>query len=83
MRIIKGPLFEWDISADKANRPAVLLVKILNNGKQILYNVHEHCLLWFSGSLVTDFIPKKGRSMLFFLQISLEIKVFKEFIHKK
>jgi len=30
MGIIKGPLFEWDVSADKADQPAVLLVKVLN-----------------------------------------------------
>ena len=33
VRIIKGLLFEGEISADKSNQPAVLLVKILNNGK--------------------------------------------------
>ena len=30
MGIIKSPLFQWDISADKMNQPAVLLVKRLN-----------------------------------------------------
>ena len=31
--IVKDPLLEWDVSADKTNQPAVLLVKILNNRK--------------------------------------------------
>ena len=31
MGIIKGPLLKGDISTDKINQPAVLLVKILNN----------------------------------------------------
>ena len=31
--IVKGPLLERDVSADKTNQPAVLLVKILNNRK--------------------------------------------------
>ena len=31
MGIIKSPLLEWDISADKIDQPAVLLIKILNN----------------------------------------------------
>ena len=30
MGIIKGPLFERDVSADEADQPAVLLVKVLN-----------------------------------------------------
>ena len=30
MGIIKSPLFERNVSADKVNKPAVLLVKILN-----------------------------------------------------
>ena len=33
MGIIKSPLFERDISADKVDEPAILLVKILNYGK--------------------------------------------------
>ena len=33
MRIIKSPLLEGDISADKVYQPAVLLIKILNNRK--------------------------------------------------
>ena len=33
MRIIKSPLLEGDISADKVYQPAVLLVKILNYRK--------------------------------------------------
>ena len=28
--IIKGPLFEWDVSAYEVDQPAVLLVKVLN-----------------------------------------------------
>lgn len=39
--IIVRPLLQRDISADKGKKPAVLLVKRLNNGKKILYNVHE------------------------------------------
>ena len=31
MGIIESPLFEWYISADKTDQPAVLLIKILNN----------------------------------------------------
>ena len=31
VRIIKSPLFERNISADKVNKPAVLLVKFLNS----------------------------------------------------
>ena len=31
--IVKAPLLEWDVSADKTNQPAFLLVKILNNRK--------------------------------------------------
>ena len=31
MGIIESPLFEWYISADKTDQPAVLLVEILNN----------------------------------------------------
>ncbi len=30
MGIIESPLFEWDISADEVDQPAVLLVKVLN-----------------------------------------------------
>ena len=30
MGIIKGPLFERDVSANEADQPAVLLVKVLN-----------------------------------------------------
>jgi hypothetical protein len=30
MGIIKGPLFQRDVSADKVDQPAVLLVKRLN-----------------------------------------------------
>ena len=45
MGIVKSPLLERDISTDKVNQPAVLLVKILNYREQVLYNVHEH---WFS-----------------------------------
>lgn len=30
MRIIKGSLFERDVSADEVNQPAVLLVEVLN-----------------------------------------------------
>jgi hypothetical protein len=30
MGIIKSPLFQGDISADKVDQPAVLLVKVLN-----------------------------------------------------
>ena len=33
MGIIESPLFKWDISANKVNKPAVLLVKILNYRK--------------------------------------------------
>ena len=45
MGIIESPLFEWYISADKTDQPAVLLIKILNNRESVLYNVHEHWLL--------------------------------------
>lgn len=31
MGIIKSPLFEWDVSADEVDQPAVLLIKVLNN----------------------------------------------------
>ena len=44
MGIIKGPLLQWDISADKVNQPAVLLVKLMTQLNKIVYNVHEHCL---------------------------------------
>ena len=30
MGIIESPLSEWDVSADKHNQPAVLLIKVLN-----------------------------------------------------
>ena len=30
MRIIESPLFEWNVSADKHDQPAVLLIKVLN-----------------------------------------------------
>ena len=33
MGIIESPLLKWDISANKVNKPAVLLVKILNYRK--------------------------------------------------
>ena len=33
MGIIKGPLLEWNVSADKHDQPAVLLVKVLNKLK--------------------------------------------------
>ena len=29
MRVIKGPLFEWDVPADKVYQPTVLLIKIV------------------------------------------------------
>jgi len=41
MRIIEGPLLEWDISADKRDQPAVLLIKLMTQLDKILYNVHE------------------------------------------
>ena len=31
--IVIGPLFERDISVDKADQPTILLVKVLNNRK--------------------------------------------------
>ena len=33
MGIIKGPLLEWNVSADKHDQPAVLLIKVLNKLK--------------------------------------------------
>lgn len=30
MEIVKSPLFKWNVSAGKVQKPAVLLVKILN-----------------------------------------------------
>ena len=64
MGIIKGPLLKRDISADKVNQPAVLLIKLMAQLKKIKYNVHEHCLfcvvkVW---SLT---LYQKGRTMLF------------------
>ena len=33
VRIVKSPLLQWNIFADKSNQPAILLIKILNNRK--------------------------------------------------
>jgi hypothetical protein len=33
MGIVISPLFKWDVSTDKVNQPAVLLIKILNDLK--------------------------------------------------
>lgn len=33
MGIIESPLLKWNVSADKVNQPAVLLVKVLNYRK--------------------------------------------------
>lgn len=50
MGIIKGPLFERDKSADKADQPAILLIKVLAKLKKVKYNVHEHWILsWGCG----------------------------------
>jgi len=43
--IIKSPLPERDISADKIQKPADLLMLVLNKLKEIKYNVHEQFLL--------------------------------------
>ena len=38
MGIIKGPLFKRDISADKVDQPAILLIKLVAELKKIQYN---------------------------------------------
>lgn len=47
MRIIESPLLERDISADKRDQPAVLLVEIVTQLNEILYNVHEQYIPFF------------------------------------
>ena len=45
MGIVKSPLLKRDIFADKVDKPAVLLIKMMTQLKKIKYNVHEHCLV--------------------------------------
>lgn len=45
MGIVKSPLLERNIFADKVDKPAVLLIKMMTQLKKIKYNVQEHCLI--------------------------------------
>ena len=65
MGIIESPLLERDISADKVDQPAVLLIKLVAELKKIKYNVHEHWLLFESVCLAIDIIPKREVNALF------------------
>ena len=66
MGIIKGPLLKRDISADKREQPAVLLIKLVTQLDKILYNVHEQYNSFLGNVvLVDDIIPKRGGIALF------------------
>jgi hypothetical protein len=71
MGVVKGPLPEGDIFADKHKKPAVILVKSCHIIKKILYNVHEHCLLCIV-KVWSLTLYQKGRSMLFLFESPLE-----------
>ena len=62
MRIIESPLLERDISADKRDQPAVLLVEIVTQLNEILYNVHEqyNSFLWKVWFWSTTLYQKRG-----------------------
>ena len=77
MGIIESPLLERDISADKVDQPAVLLIKLVAELKKIKYNVHEHWLLFESVCLAIDIIPKREVNALF-IWISRKINDFKQ-----
>ncbi len=64
MGIVEGPLLEWDISADKVDQPAVLLIKLVAQLNKIKYNVHEHCLIFGLVKVWSLTLYQKGRSML-------------------
>ncbi len=66
MGIIEGPLLKRDISADKREQPAVLLIKLVTQLDKILYNVHEQYNSFLGNVvLVDDIIPKRGGIALF------------------
>ena len=68
MGIVEGPLLEWDISADKVDQPAVLLIKLVAQLNKIKYNVHEHCLIFGLVKVWSLTLYQKGRSMLFLFE---------------
>ena len=76
MGIIKGPLLKWDISADKVDQPAVLLIKLMAQLKKIKYNVHEHCLLCIV-DVWSLTLYQKGRSMLFLFESPVKSRFLK------
>ena len=45
-------------------------IKVLNNGENIKYNVHERWLLLYKVGLAIDIIPEKGGQCSFYLQTS-------------
>ena len=64
--VIKGPLPERYISADKRDQPAVLLIELIAQLNKILYNVHEQYNSFLGNVvLVDDIIPEKGGIALF------------------
>ena len=73
MGIIKGPLFKRDISADKVDQPAVLLIKLVAELKKIQYNVHEHCSPWLM-EFWSMTLYQKGRSMLFLFESPIKTR---------
>ena len=69
MGIIKGPLPKRDISTDKTDQPAILLVKVLNDRNQIGNNIHKAVIFL---SVFVGWFPivwtQKRRSLLFLLK---------------
>lgn len=73
MGVIVSPLSERDELTDKAEQPAVLLIKVLNYLQKIKYNVHSNnlsMLLMVCGELI---ILQKGGYCYFFCKLP-EIK---------
>ena len=71
MGIIERPLLKRDISADKREQPAVLLIKLIAQLKKILYNVHEQYFLGMRLFWSMTLYQKKGGIALFMLKKSL------------